>query len=113
MILTHDDVGAQPKMTAISPSPKAHQELVGMDPTARVQFVESRLIAWIGAARETVDEPFDGSSRLSDLGVDSLKMVDIKFELDQLVGMELDASLFICNPTVHELAKESLSSSGL
>lgn len=100
-------------MTKNDPSLNAHRDLVDMDIDARVQYVESCLITWISAAREGNVEPIDASARLSDLGLDSLKMVDVKFELDLLVGNELDASLFIKNPTIHELAKESLLASGL
>ncbi len=91
----------------------AHQELLDMDADARVQFVEARLVACISSVRPPRAEPFDGSTRLSDLGLDSLQLVDVKFELDQLIGMELDVELFLSNPTVRELAQESLRAGGL
>ncbi len=94
-------------------SSTTHRELLGVAADARIQFVETRLVGWIAAARPADAPPFDGSMRLSDLGVDSLQLVDIKFELDQLVGYELDVSLFIKNPTLRELAQESLRVSGL
>jgi len=47
---------------------------------------------------------FDGNTRLADLAIDSIQLVELKFVLDQLVGKELDVNLFITNPTVHELA---------
>ena len=84
-----------------------------MVPDSRVQFVEECIIGWIAAARSADAAPFDGSVRLSDLGVDSLQLVDIKFELDQMVGQELDIGLFIKNPTLRELAQESLRVCGL
>lgn len=95
-----------------SPS-TAHQELLATAADSRARFVEARLVGWIAAARSPDAPPFDGSVRLSDLGVDSLQLVDIKFELDQLVGTELDIGLFIKNPTLRELTQESLRVSGL
>lgn len=102
-------------------SSPAHQELLAIEPDARVQFVESRLVAWIDAARSQEAQPsdespsrqIDGSTPLSELGVDSLQLVDIKFELDELVGRELDVGLFIRNPTIRELAQESLRACNL
>lgn len=94
-------------------SSTADRELLGTAPEARAQFVEARLVGWIAAARPPGAPGFDGSVRLSDLGVDSLQLVDIKFELDQLVGQELDVDLFIKNPTLRELAQDSLRVSGL
>lgn len=102
-------------------SSPAHQELLAIEAGARVQFVESRLIACVVAARSNDAQasykpparPFDGSTRISDLGIDSLQLVDIKFELDELVGQELDVGLFIRNPTIRELAQESLQACGL
>jgi acyl carrier protein len=99
----------------------AHQELLAMDAGSRVEHVESRLVSWIGAARladarsleEPTIPPLDSSARLSDLGIDSLQLVDIKFELDELVGKELDVGVFIRNPTIRELAQESLRVCGL
>lgn len=101
-------------------SSPAHQELLTIEAGAREQFVESRLVAWIVAARshdaQAADKSprsFDGSTRISDLGIDSLQLVDIKFELDELVGQELDVGLFVRNPTIRELAQESLRACGL
>jgi hypothetical protein len=110
-------------------SAPAHQQLLAMEAGSRVAFVESRLLAWIAAARSAEGEPFDkstarpfdkstarpfdGATHLSDLGIDSLQLVDIKFELDELVGRELDVSLFIRNPTIGELARECLRACGL
>jgi len=94
-------------------SSSEHQELLALDAGARVAFVESHLVRWIAAARSPEGQPLDASTRLSDLGIDSLQLVDIKFELDQLVGTELDVSLFIKNPTVRELAQEVLRANGL
>jgi acyl carrier protein len=91
----------------------AHQELLKLDANARSQFVEARLVACIGSVRPPRAEPFDGSTRLSDLGLDSLQLVDVKFELDHLIGMELDIDLFLSNPTVRELAQQSLRAGGL
>jgi acyl carrier protein len=95
-----------------SPS-TAHQELLRIAADSRARFVEARLVGWIAAARAPDAPPFDGLVQLSDLGVDSLQLVDIKFELDQLVGTELDIGLFIKNPTLRELAQGSLRASGL
>ena len=89
------------------------RELLAMDAAARAGFVEARLVAWIAALRPPGAGPFDGSTRLSDLGVDSLDLVDVKFELDQLIGLELDIELFVRNPTLRELAQDSLRAGGL
>jgi acyl carrier protein len=100
-------------MTDADSAELGHQELLDMDAAARVQFVEARLVACIGSVRPAGAEPFDGSTRLSDLGLDSLQLVDLKFELDQLVGMELDIGLFVTNPALRELAQASLRACGL
>jgi acyl carrier protein len=92
---------------------RAHRELLALDADARARFVEARLVEWIGSLRPPDAEQFDGSRRISELGVDSLDLVDVKFELDQLIGTELDIALFVTNPTIRELAQASLRAVGL
>jgi acyl carrier protein len=97
----------------MNPSSPAHRELLAIEVGSRANFVESRLVAWITAARSPEAPPFDAATQISDLGIDSLQLVDIKFELDDMLGKELDVALFISNPTIRELARESLRVCGL
>ena len=74
--------------------------------TERAQIAETLMTAWILATRPGQASWFDGSTHLSDLAIDSIQLVELKFALDQLAGVELDVNLFITNPTVRELAEK-------
>ncbi|HVZ22178.1 MAG TPA: acyl carrier protein [Vicinamibacterales bacterium] len=71
----------------------------------RVQIAETLMITWILGTRPGQPVWFDGNTRLSDLAIDSIQLVELKFALDQLAGVELDVNVFITNPTVRELAE--------
>jgi acyl carrier protein len=73
-------------------------------PDERVQLVEQLIVASLRELRPGQPDWFDGTTHLADLAIDSIQLVEMKFALDQLVGLELDVNLFIANPTVHELA---------
>ncbi len=76
-------------------------------------LLERYLLASIAPMRPPAGEPFHGGTRLADLGIDSLQVVELKFGLDQALGEESDVALIIANPTIHELAEQSLRASGL
>jgi hypothetical protein len=71
----------------------------------RAQLVQHQIVTSIRALRPGQPEWFDGDTHLADLAIDSIQLVELKFALDQLVGVDLDVIVFIANPTVHELAR--------
>jgi hypothetical protein len=73
-------------------------------PDERVRLVEHLLETSLRALRPGQPAWFDGTTRLASLAIDSIQLVELKFALEELVGMELDVNVFIVNPTVHELA---------
>jgi acyl carrier protein len=81
-----------------------HETFLAAGPDARVQLIESQIADSLEALRPDQPASFDGSTRLADLAIDSIQLVEMKFALDQLVGLDLDVSVFISNPTLHELA---------
>ena len=81
-----------------------HDDFRAAGPDERVQLVEHQIVTSLQALRPGQPVQFDGQTHLADLSIDSIQLVELKFALDQLVGVELDVSLFIANPTVHELA---------
>lgn len=81
-----------------------HDTFRAAGPDERVQLVEDLIATSLRAQRPGQPDWFDGSTHLADLAIDSIQLVEIKFALDQLVGVEIDVSVFISNPTVHELA---------
>jgi len=95
------------------PTLVTHQNLLDVGPPERLQFVESYLVASIRALLPEADPRLDATTRLADLGIDSLQLVELKFGLDQVIGMELDAEVLMSNPTVRELAETSLRACGL
>jgi len=86
-------------MTTASPD---HFRAAGAN--QRVQMAETLMTTWLLGIRPGQPAWFDGNTRLSDLAIDSIQLVELKFALDQLAGVELDVNLFITNPTVRELA---------
>jgi len=76
-------------------------------PAERVQLVEHQIVTSLRALRPDQPAWFDGNTSLADLAIDSIQLVELKFALDQLVGVDLDVSIFIANPTVHELAQSA------
>lgn len=81
-----------------------HETFLAAGPTERVQLVESLIGDSLKALRPGQPASFDATTHLADLAIDSIQLVEMKFALDQLVGVDLDVSVFITNPTVHELA---------
>ncbi|MES2522485.1 MAG: acyl carrier protein [Gemmatimonadota bacterium] len=73
-------------------------------PDERIRLVEDLITTSVKESLAGQQVSLDGGTHLSDLAIDSIHLVEMKFALDQLVGVELDVNLFIANPTVHELA---------
>lgn len=81
-----------------------HETFLTAGPDQRVQLVETLIADSLKGLRPGQPASFDGTTHLADLAIDSIQLVEMKFALDQLVGVDLDVSVFIANPTVHELA---------
>jgi hypothetical protein len=81
-----------------------HESFLAAGPDERVRLVEDLFTTSLKALRPGHPAAFDGTTHLADLAIDSIQLVELKFALDQLVGVDLDVSVFIANPTVHELA---------
>lgn len=81
-----------------------HQTFLAAGPEERVQLVETLISDSVKALRPGQPALFDGSTHIADLAIDSIQLVEMKFALDELVGIEIDVGAFIANPTVHELA---------
>lgn len=97
-------------MSIQDPAALTHAALVAATAHERVALVETFLLAAINALHpETIVDP---SRHLADLGIDSLQVVELKFSLDQVLGQELDVELIISNPTVAELAVNSIQAAG-
>lgn len=94
------------------PALLTHQSLIGASVADRPTLVVSYLVAAIHALRPD-GGAVEPDTRLADLAIDSLQIVELKFGLDQLIGSELDIEVIIANPTVRELAVESLRRAGL
>lgn len=90
-----------------------HARLAASPPEQRARLMEEFLLATIAVLRADPAAPIDASDRLGDLAIDSLQIVELKFELDQVLGVEADIELIIDNPTVRELAANSVRSVGL
>ena len=90
-----------------------HRDLLDVEPEERAQFVERYLVRTIASLSQGPASEADAAMRLSDLGFDSLQVVELKFALDQLLGQELDVGIMIANPTVRELAEQGLQACGL
>jgi acyl carrier protein len=70
----------------------------------RARLVEELIVTRVRSFRPDDPAWFDGDTHLSDLAIDSIQLVELKFAVDELVGQEIDVNLLIVNPTVHELA---------
>jgi len=95
------------------PALLTHAQLRGADSEARVRLLEAYLLASIQALKPDAPGTVDASSRLADLAIDSLQVVELKFGLDQVLGEELDVELIISNPTIAELAARGVRAAGL
>lgn len=62
-------------------------------PEERVRIVERVLTGSLRELRSGEPDWFDADTRLADLQIDSIQLVEIKFALDQLVGSELVAGI--------------------
>lgn len=90
-----------------------HARLAASPPEQRARLVEEFLLTTIDTLWPDRTTPLDASFRLGDLKIDSLQIVELKFELDQILGVEADIELIIDNPTIRELAANSVRSVGL
>ena len=95
------------------PALLTHTQLRGADGEERVRLLEAYLLASIKALKPDAPGAVDASSRLADLAIDSLQVVELKFGLDQVLGEELDVELIISNPTISELAARGVRAVGL
>jgi acyl carrier protein len=101
-------------MTPNDPTTTTYGQVVAAPVAQRARVVEAYLLASVRALRPDADEGAVGpDTQLSDLAIDSIQVVELKFGLDQLVGAELDVELLITNPTVRELAERSVAAAGL
>ena len=95
------------------PALLTHAQLRGADSEERVRLLEAYLLASVRALKPDAPGAVDASSRLADLAIDSLQVVELKFGLDQVLGEELDVELIISNPTISELAARGVRAVGL
>lgn len=100
-------------MNEADPTLLTAAQLASAPPDERAGLVEAFLLASIGALTPPVPGPVTAASRLADLGIDSLQLVELKFGLDQVLGRELDIELIIGNPTVGGLARDGVRAAGL
>ena len=101
-------------MTPHDPTTTTHQQLLDAPPAERPGLVEAYLLASVRALKSELNTAAIGSNtHLSDLAIDSIQIVELKFGLDQLVGTELDVDLIVANPTMRELAERSVAAAGL
>jgi acyl carrier protein len=101
-------------MTTYGPTTTTHQQLLDAPPADRPALVEAYLLASVRALRDDLDTArIVSTTQLSDLAIDSIQIVELKFGLDQLVGTELDVDLIVANPTMRQLAERSVAVAGL
>jgi acyl-CoA synthetase (AMP-forming)/AMP-acid ligase II/cytochrome P450/acyl carrier protein len=81
-----------------------YEWLLNTQPAQRKMLVLAFMKTFIARALESDPSMIDGSQQLDALGVDSIRLVDLKLELDNLVQQEIDVDDFMSNPTVAELA---------
>ena len=100
-------------MSDHDPATLTHEQLAAAPADQRVALVEAYLLASIRALFPDAPPAVDSASRLADIGIDSIQVVELKFGLDQVLGEEIDIALIIGNPTVSELATGSVRAAGL
>lgn len=94
-------------------TPLTHSDLLKTDPADRVAMVERYALEVLAALQPPGAKPLEATSRLADAGMDSLRVVELKFSLDELLGRESDVAIFILNPTIRELAEKTVRAAGL
>lgn len=92
----------------LDPAELTYAQLRDTDSAQRAALFEAWLLASVRAPRQEGAADIDASTHLADLAIDSIQIVDLKFGIDQLLGRELDIELFITNPSIRELAVNSL-----
>lgn len=96
------------------PTTTTHQQLLDAPASERADIVAAYLLASVRALKSEPGTAKIGlDTQLSDLAIDSIQVVELKFGLDQLVGTELDVDLVVTNPTVRQLAERSVAAAGL
>lgn len=100
-------------MTASDSAQLTREQLLAAPPGERAQLIEDFLLASVRALRQDASAEIDASTQLSELSIDSIQIVDLKFGIDQLLGQELDIELFITNPSIRELAANAVRAVGL
>ena len=63
-------------------TPPTREQLRQADPAFRAIIVQNYAIDLIESQRQSGSAPLEASSRLADLGVDSLQVVELKYALD-------------------------------
>ena len=109
-------MNAHDPMQPMQASPSAQltrEQLLAAPSGERAQLVEAYLLASVRALRKDAGAQIEPTTQLSDLAIDSIQIVDLKFGIDQLLGQELDIELFITNPSIRELAANSVRAVGL
>jgi len=95
-------------MITHDPIQLTHGDLRSANSDDRARLLEEYLLAVIASLRPPGAASID--AHLADLGIDSLQVVELKFNLDQLLGEESDVAIIIANPTIRELALHSVRS---
>lgn len=78
-------------------------ELLELAPEAREPRILGYIQAVVLALREGEGKAPQPTDRLTELGLDSLQFVELKFALDTLAGDELDIELFVADPPLSEV----------
>jgi acyl carrier protein len=72
-----------------------------------VQSVDDIRTWLLGKLREEldVDTPLDSACPLADYGLNSISAIGVTADLEDLLGVELDPTMFFDYPTIDELAR--------
>jgi acyl carrier protein len=82
----------------------SQSDLLQLQPELREQSILQFLKDVVLALRYPPGEAPSETNRLTELGLDSLQFVELKFALDTLVGDELDIEPFAEDPCLKDLA---------
>ena len=93
-----------------SPAPASltHEELLLSPPTLRPKLLVVFLKSVVAALAECDPVTIDSSQNIQDLGLDSIRLVELKVRLDLVLGHEFPLERFVSMETIAELAKVSL-----
>jgi acyl-CoA synthetase (AMP-forming)/AMP-acid ligase II/cytochrome P450/acyl carrier protein len=93
-----------------SPTPTSltHEELLLSPPTLRPKLLVVFLKSVVASLAECDPVTIDSSQNIQDLGLDSIRLVELKVRLDLVLGDEFPLERFVSMETIGELAKVSL-----